>query len=151
MLKTIRQLLKPKGRNSKPSDATATYEHDVEWFPRPSILHWYHVDEVREWMMRETLDSRTESFDYIRDLHKKWGGVPTIPHLGESEPKFPKGVYKQAHGARMKFASRWQKANHPGIWSRPGGWLVPYAPWHFPSNRSHASHFYASKGIEYPK
>eukprot|EP00760_Papus_ankaliazontas_P025238 PhM_4_TR2551/c0_g1_i1/m.2926 len=131
---------KVKGNfKSRTSDNTPTYDLDVEWLPRPARLGYYHLDEVRDWMMRETLDGKTEQFDYVRQLHRTWGGVPAIPVLGDTEPRFPVGVQKRNHSAPRKFLTKWHRANHPGIWLNR--WLIPRAPWHHEERTMHSDHY----------
>eukprot|EP00759_Apiculatamorpha_spiralis_P052745 PhF_6_TR5998/c0_g1_i1/m.8653 len=140
MLRQSQFFLAKKVTKARPSDSTPMYELDVEWLPRPSRLGYYHIDDAREWMMRETLDGTgTATFDHIRTLHKTWGGAPCLPALGDAEPKFPRGVYKYTHGAPKKFLTRWHKANHPNVWLNR--WLMPRAPWHFTERTLHADHF----------
>lgn len=136
---------KPMRGRSRAGDAVPSYELDVEWIPRPTWLAWYHVDDARKWMMRETLEGRTESFDHLRNLHRTWGGTPLVPCLGDAEPKFPRGIYKRSHTAPAKFLVRWHKANHPGIWL--GKWLIPNASWHYMGRKTHPDHY---PKMEYP-
>ena len=133
------KLYKPPRGKSRPSDAVPSYEHDVEWIPRPSNLGYYHIDALRNWMMRETLDGNTAAFDHVRNLHRTWAGVVAIPCLGDSEPRFPKGVYKRSHQSSTKFTTRWHKANHPGVWLNR--WLMPRAPWHYTERKMHSDHY----------
>lgn len=109
------------GRNnkirSKAGDNNPYYDRGpVEWIPRPVRLTYSTIDQVREWMIRETLDGKTAEFNNIRDLHRQWSQHPKRPVLGDVEPRFPKQVYKQAHRIRQKFLYRWHKANSPDHW-----------------------------------
>lgn len=123
---------------SKPSDNTAWYDKGpVEWLPRPVRLTYSHLDQLRDWMMRETLDGKTEEFNKIRDLHREWGQHPLMPVLGDVEPKFPRNLFKNNHRAKRRFLLRWQKANSPNNWMwLPRGSQVPTPP-----HRSNASQY----------
>nr|CCC95613.1 unnamed protein product [Trypanosoma congolense IL3000] len=100
---------------SKPSDNVAWYDKGpVEWLPRPVRLTYDHLDQLQQWMMRATLDGRTEEFNYIRDLHREWSQHPLMPVLGDVEPKFPLNLFKQNHKAKKRFLVRWHKAQHAG-------------------------------------
>ena len=102
---------------SKVSDNVPWFDKGpVEWIPRPVRLPWSTVDDVRNWMMRETLDGHTAEFHKIRELHREWSQHPKRPVLGDLEPKFPSFLYKRNHRAKSKFIYRWQKANSPNHW-----------------------------------
>ncbi|ORC91370.1 uncharacterized protein TM35_000063750 [Trypanosoma theileri] len=109
------------GRNnkmrSKPSDNVAWYDKGpVEWLPRPVRLTPNHNDQLRQWMMRATLDGNTDAFQHIRELHREWSQHPLMPVLGDVEPKFPLNLFKQNHKAKKRFLIRWHKANTPVNW-----------------------------------
>lgn len=110
------------GRNnkmrSKPSDNVAWYDKGpVEWLPRPVRLTYDHLDQLRDWMMRTTLDGQTTAqFTPIREMQREWSQHPLMPVLGDVEPKFPLNLYKQNHRAKHRFLVRWHKANHPLNW-----------------------------------
>lgn len=126
------------GRNnkmrSKVSDNVAWYDKGpVEWLPRPVRLTYDQIDQLRDWMMRETLDGKTEEFFKIRELHRDWAQHPKLPALGDVEPKFPKNLFKQNHRAKKRFLVRWHKANSPNNWMwLPRGSVSP-TPLHWAS------------------
>ena len=104
-------------RKGRASDNTPAYDKGpVEWLPRPVRLSWTTVDETRDWMIRQTLDGKTEEFDKIRDIQRQWHQHPQRPVLGDVEPKFPRMVYKDNHSARRRFITRWHRANTPNQW-----------------------------------
>ncbi|KAH9598004.1 hypothetical protein LSM04_000554 [Trypanosoma melophagium] len=109
------------GRNnkmrSKPSDNVAWYDKGpVEWLPRPVRLTASHNDQLRQWMMRATLDGNTDAIHAVRELHREWSQHPLMPVLGDVEPKFPLNLFKQNHKAKKRFLIRWHKANTPVNW-----------------------------------
>ncbi|EPY37550.1 hypothetical protein AGDE_05671 [Angomonas deanei] len=144
--KLLGTTMKPPARNgvgrenkmrSKPSDNTALYDKGpVEWIPRPVRLTYAQLDQLRDFMMRETLhpnqninqnatnfhqnnnnnNTCSEVVTEIRRLHHEWSGHPLLPVLGDSEPRFPHNLYKQNHRARHRFIVRWHKANSPQHW-----------------------------------
>lgn len=103
---------------SKPSDNVAWYDKGpVEWLPRPVRLTYDHLDGLRDWMMRETLNGgQSGEFARIRELHREWSQHPLMPVLGDVEPKFPLNLFKQNHRAKHRFLVRWHKANTPTNW-----------------------------------
>eukprot|EP00796_Vickermania_ingenoplastis_P008099 gene8099-5635_t len=102
---------------SKPSDNVAWYDKGpVEWLPRPVRITYRQLDELRDWMMKDTLQGKTESFHTIRAMHREWSQHPLMPVLGDVEPKFPLNLYKQNHRAKRRFLLRWHKANSPQHW-----------------------------------
>lgn len=102
---------------SKPSDNVAWYDKGpVEWLPRPVRLTYDQLDQLRDWMMKETIAGRAEEFNKIRHLHREWSQHPLMPVLGDVEPKFPLNLYKQNHRAKRRFLVRWHKANSPTYW-----------------------------------
>ncbi|CUF77766.1 Hypothetical protein, putative [Bodo saltans] len=102
---------------SKASDNTAWYDKGpVEWLPRPVRLSYDTIDQLRDWMMRETLDGRTEEFIKAREIHREWSQHPKMPVLGDVEPRFPHNLFKMNHRAGKRFLVRWHKANSPNNW-----------------------------------
>lgn len=102
---------------SKPGDNVAWYDKGpVEWLPRPVRLTYGQLDELRDWMMRETLEVKTEEFHRARELHREWSQHPKMPVLGDVEPRFPKNLFKTNHRAKRRFLLRWHKANSPNNW-----------------------------------
>lgn len=145
---------KPKrgglGRNnkmrSKPSDNVAWYDKGpVEWLPRPVRLTYEHLDQLRDWMMRETLSGSTTEFNRIRELHREWSQHPLMPVLGDVEPKFPLNLFKQNHRAKHRFLVRWHQANTPAnwLWMPRGPATAPTAdePASLPLHRSSPAQF----------
>ncbi|CCW69219.1 unnamed protein product [Phytomonas sp. Hart1] len=123
---------------SKPSDNVAWYDKGpVEWLPRPVRLTHDHLDRLRAWMMRETLEGRTEAFDRIRALHREWSQHVLMPVLGDVEPRFPTNLFKQNHCAKRRFLVRWHKANTPEHWV----WMPRGPAMVTPLHRSHPSQF----------
>lgn len=113
----------------------------IEWLPRPVKLAYYHIDELRDWMMRETLDGKTDEFNKLRELQREWGQHPLRPVLGDVEPRLPKNLFKANHIARRRFLLRWHKANHPLNWAwlprtatHPETPLHRISPAQFPEN-----------------
>lgn len=102
---------------SKPSDNTAWYDKGpVEWLPRPVRLSYDTLDQLRDWMMRETLDGKTEEFVKVREINREWSQHPKMPVLGDVEPRFPHNLFKLNHRASKRFLLRWHKANSPNNW-----------------------------------
>eukprot|EP00758_Cryptobia_borreli_P008964 Tbor_TRINITY_DN5431_c1_g3::TRINITY_DN5431_c1_g3_i1::g.24774::m.24774 len=116
-----------KGKNSKKGylrlkagDNVAQYDKGpVEWIPRPVRLTYANLDDLRNWMMQETVQGKTDEFTKIRELHREWSQHPMRPVLGDVDPRLPKNLFKASHIARRRFLMRWHKANHPLHW----GWL----------------------------
>ena len=133
---------------SKPGDNVAWYDKGpVEWLPRPVRLTYDQLDQLRDWMMRETVDGRTEEFDKIRDLHREWAQHPRMPALGDVEPKFPKNLFKSNHRAKKRFLVRWHKANSPDHWKwLPRGSSGP-TPLHYTSHSQFPEHWQSGKPL----
>lgn len=104
-------------RKGRPSDNSPVFDKGpVEWLPRPVRLTFSTIDAAREFIMRQTLDGKTEEVDKIRELQRQWHQHPQRPVLGDCEPKFPRMVYKDNHHARRRFIIRWHRANTPNQW-----------------------------------
>ena len=103
---------------SKPSDNTPWYDKGlVEWIPRPVRITTSTLDDLRDWVMRQTLDGKVDEIQKVRDLHREWSHHPMRPVLGDVEPKLPKNIYKRNHRAYRLFKYRWHKANSPNNWA----------------------------------
>jgi hypothetical protein len=125
-----------KRAQAKPSDNTSAYDKGaVEWLPRPVRLTHTTIEGMQQLMMRQQLDAHYEEINKIRDLHRQWSQHPTRPVLGDVEPKFPRGVYKDAHQAKRRFVTRWHRANAPNNWL----WM-PRAT-HAPEHRATSSDY----------
>lgn len=104
-------------KKPKAGDTTPQFDKGpVEWMPRPVKLSYQHIDELRDWMMRETIDGRNDHFHKVKELQREWSQHPLRPVLGDVEPKLPKGLFKKNHVAKSRFLLRWHKANHPLHW-----------------------------------
>ena len=104
-------------KKGRPSDNSPSYDKGpVEWLPRPVRLTWSTVDDLQQWMIRQTLDGKQEEFDKVRELQRQWHQHPQRPVLGDVEPRFPRMVYKDNHKAKRRFIIRWHRANSPNQW-----------------------------------
>jgi hypothetical protein len=131
----LRLVQRKKFRN-KPSENTPAWDKGpVEWLPRPVRMPYQTLDELRDWVMRRTLDNNYDDINAFRNVQREWGQHPPRPVLGDFEPKFPKKVYKDNHVARKRFLYRWHRANSPMHWL----WLPRTGQ--APERRGHASDY----------
>lgn len=135
MLRWTARCLKKRPKAGPSDNSAAVDRGPVEWLPRPVRLPYSTLDELRDWMMRSTLDNKYEDFNRFRDLQREWGQHPPRPMLGDAEPKFPKKVVKDNHKSRRRFLYRWHRANSPNQWL----WLPKAGT--VPERRSHAADY----------
>lgn len=102
----------------KATDNTPVWDKGpVEWIPRPVRIPYATIDELQTAVMRQQLDGKWDDINRIREAHRQWGQTPLKPVLGDVEPKFPRGVYKNSHLVHARFKYRWHKANNPTQWA----------------------------------
>ncbi len=124
-----------RNRKVRPTDNTPDTSAAVEWLPRPVRMSWGQLRELQDWSMRRQLENDYTDVNKMRDIQREWGQHPPRPVLGDTEPKMPRGVYKDNHVARVRFLYRWHRANSPNNWL----WLPRTG--RAPERRAHASDY----------